>query len=113
MNPLPFRQFVSIREPGTLGVGHGLACIVSAAILLTVPVKVVAADKPKAEAITFKDHVKPILRQYCLKCHGNDEQNADLNLQTYATLLKGGSGGAVVKPGRPTASVLFQAITAT
>ena len=113
MNPMPFRQFVSTREPGTLGVGRGLACIVSATILLTAPVKVVAADKPKAEAITFKDHVKPILRQYCLKCHGNDEQNADLNLQTYATLLKGGSGGAVVKPGRPEASVLFEAITAT
>jgi len=113
MNPMPFRQFVSTREPGTLGGGRGLAFIVLATILLTAPVKVVAADKPKTEAITFKDHVKPILRQYCLKCHGNDEQNADLNLQTYATLLKGGSGGAVVKPGRPEASVLFQAITAT
>ena len=87
--------------------------MVAATILLATPVKVVVADKPKGDAVTFKDHVKPILRQYCLKCHGNDEQNADLNLQTYQTLLKGGSGGAVVKPGRPEASVLFQASTAT
>ena len=65
-----------------------------------------------ADIVSYNDHIKPILRRHCFKCHGNDEQNADLNLQNYATLLKGGSAGAVVKPGRPSASVLFQAITA-
>lgn len=29
--------------------------------------------------ITFKDHVKPIFRQHCLKCHGDDEQEAGIN----------------------------------
>lgn len=70
-----------------------------------------SATEEKSEVITFNVHIKPILRQHCLKCHGNDEQNADLNLQTYATLLRGGSAGAVAKPGRPDASVLYQAIT--
>ncbi|MBJ45144.1 MAG: hypothetical protein CMJ80_18020, partial [Planctomycetaceae bacterium] len=64
------------------------------------------------EVVSFDDHVKPILQRRCLKCHGNDEQQADLNLQNYATLMKGGSGGPVVKAGRPTSSVMFQAITA-
>ena len=42
----------------------------------------IAAD---SKIITYEDDVKPILRQHCLKCHGNDEQKADLNLQSYAT----------------------------
>ena len=64
------------------------------------------------DIVSYNDDIKPILRRHCFKCHGNDEQNADLNLQNYATLLKGGSAGPVVKPGRPSGSVLFQAITA-
>ena len=69
------------------------------------------ADGSDEKIITYVDHVRPILQQYCLKCHGNDEQNADLNLQSYATLMAGGSAGAVVKAGQPGASILFQAIT--
>ena len=70
----------------------------------------VAAD---SKVVTYADDVKPILRQYCLKCDGNDEQNADLNLQSYATLMAGGAAGVVVKAGRPQASILYQAITNT
>jgi mono/diheme cytochrome c family protein len=66
-----------------------------------------AAD---SKNVSYEDDVKPILRQHCFKCHGEDEQKSDLNLQSYATLLKGGSGGEVVKAGRPSGSVLYQAI---
>ena len=65
----------------------------------------------KDEVVTFADDIKPILQKYCLKCHGNDDQNADLNLQNYATLLQGGSAGEVVKAGQSGTSVLMQAIT--
>ena len=79
------------------------------AILIALPAQLaVAAD---SKVVTYVDQVRPILQQYCLKCHGNDEQNADLNLQSYATLMAGGSAGAVVKAGRPAASILYQAIT--
>ncbi|HQU41627.1 MAG: hypothetical protein B7Z73_08510, partial [Planctomycetia bacterium 21-64-5] len=59
----------------------------------------------------YDDQIKPVLRQYCLKCHGDDKQEADLNLQGYASLLRGGSGGKVVEAGRSSQSVLFQAIS--
>lgn len=62
--------------------------------------------------ITYDEHIKPIFREHCLKCHGEDEQKADLNLATHATLMKGGSGGAAVVAGRASTSLLFQAITA-
>jgi hypothetical protein len=42
--------------------------------------------------VNFEEHIKPIFREHCLKCHGEDVQKADLNLQTHATALKGGSG---------------------
>ena len=71
--------------------------------------EILASDKD--EVVTFADDIKPILQKYCLKCHGNDDQNADLNLQNYATLLQGGSAGPVVKAGQSGTSVLMLAIT--
>jgi hypothetical protein len=59
----------------------------------------------------FSDHIKPILRRHCLKCHGDDKQEADINLQGYSSLLKGGSAGKIVEAGRSSQSLLFQAIT--
>ena len=66
------------------------------------------AEDPKPAS--FEEDVKPILREHCLKCHGDDTQKADLNLQGYASALKGGSGGEVVVAGRPSASTLYRAI---
>ena len=60
--------------------------------------------------VSYEVDVAPILREHCLKCHGDDTQKADLNLQGFASALKGGSGGEVVVAGRPSASTLYQAI---
>lgn len=59
----------------------------------------------------FNDDIKPLLQQYCLKCHGDDTSEADINLQSYGTLLRGGGGGKVVEAGRSSQSLLLQAIT--
>ena len=63
--------------------------------------------------ITYDEHIKPIFREHCLKCHSEDEHKAGLNLSTHATVLKGGSGGAAVVAGRASTSLLFKAITDT
>lgn len=63
------------------------------------------------EVVNYEEHIKPIFREHCLKCHGEDEQKADLNLQNHATTLKGGSGGLAVVAGRSSQSLLFQSIT--
>ncbi|NQV25513.1 MAG: hypothetical protein HQ518_14230 [Rhodopirellula sp.] len=71
-----------------------------------------ADDQPNAKATpNYEEHIKPILRQHCLKCHGDDKQEADINLQVYGSLLKGGGGGRIVEAGRSSQSILFQAIT--
>lgn len=68
----------------------------------------VSAAEP---TVSYDDQIKPILRQYCLKCHGDDQQEADINLQAYGSLLRGGGGGKIVEAGRSTQSLLFLAIT--
>ena len=72
----------------------------------------VGGTSPAADSINYDQHIKPIFRQYCLKCHGDDTQEADLNLQNYAAAMKGGSGGKAFVPGRASASLLYEAITA-
>lgn len=76
-------------------------------LLLAVP----AASALAAEKVTYDEQVRPLLKARCFSCHGEDEQNADLNLQSFATAVAGGSSGPVLKPGRPNSSLLFQAIT--
>ena len=61
--------------------------------------------------IHYQDDIKPILRRHCLKCHGEDEQKAGLNMQQYQGLMKGGSGGPVVVAGRSSQSLLLEVIT--
>ncbi len=68
-----------------------------------------AAAEP--EAVNYDEHIKPIFRQHCLSCHGDDKQRADLNLQSFVTTLKGGTGGAAVVAGRASQSLLFKSIT--
>ncbi|QDT64937.1 c-type cytochrome domain-containing protein [Calycomorphotria hydatis] len=66
-----------------------------------------AADE---QVVNFEDDIKPIFRQHCLICHGNDTQEADINLQSHGSVMKGGSGGKIVVPGRSSQSLLYQAI---
>ena len=49
----------------------------------------------------YEEHIKPIFREHCLKCHGEDEQKADLNLGSFATVSKGGSGALAACCPRP------------
>ena len=63
-----------------------------------------------AEPVNFKDHVLPIFKQSCNKCHNPDKMKADLDLTSVAGILKGSSGGEVVRVGTPDSSVLYQAM---
>jgi len=75
--------------------------------VLALPLSALAAD----EVVNFDEHIKPIFREHCLKCHGEDQQKANLNLQTHASTLKGGSSGVAVVAGRSGQSLIFKAIT--
>ncbi len=63
-----------------------------------------------ADAPNYEEHVRPLFRDHCLKCHNADEANADLDLSSFAAVMKGSSSGAVVKAGLPDSSQLYRAM---
>lgn len=52
--------------------------------------------------------VQPLFDIQCVKCHGPIEQKSGLELDTPEAILKGGDSGAVIVPGKPEASILYQ-----
>jgi chromosome segregation ATPase len=59
------------------------------------------------EKLTYDDHIRPLLENKCFSCHNPDKKKGGLELTSYAGLMNGGSGGAVVDAGNPQASRLW------
>lgn len=66
-----------------------------------------AADKP----VSFHNEVVPVLKRSCTGCHHPGKQKGDLDLTTYAALVKGGKHGASLKAGDPRDSLLVEEIS--
>ncbi len=57
---------------------------------------------------TFEQHVRPILKAYCLDCHGgNEEVQGSLDLRLKRLAVKGGDGGPALILNDPAASPLI------
>ncbi|MBA4065373.1 MAG: hypothetical protein C0501_17005 [Isosphaera sp.] len=74
-----------------------------------------AADPPKftPEQVTFfEKDVLPVLKQHCLKCHGDDPEKlkGGLNLSTRAGALAGGDTGPAFDAAKPADSLLLKAV---
>ena len=63
------------------------------------------------ETVDFHRDVAPILREYCVGCHNNDDLDGELSVETYQLLLKGGENGTPIKPGDRAGSLLAKLIT--
>lgn len=83
---------------------HQICFLLSCVVVLTGSVGE-AADPPN-----YEEHIKPLFRDHCLKCHNSDEANADLDLSSFVAVMKGGSSGPVVKAGLPESSQLYRAM---
>ena len=68
--------------------------------------------QPESEAPQpmFAGLVAPILKQKCLACHRTGKQKGDLNMETFANLIRGGKNGSPIVPGKPDESLLMQRI---
>ena len=60
---------------------------------------------------TFKEHVRAVLTQECLMCHGGDTVESGFNLSTREAMLKGGVNGPAIKPGAGSESLLIKLVT--
>ncbi len=70
---------------------------------------VVRADDPQAVEF-FEKRIRPLLVARCFDCHGEDQAESELRLDSRADLLEGGSRGAAIVPGDPDKSLLIRAV---
>lgn len=84
--------------------------LLSAPVLMIGVHQTCLADETPA-AITFEQHVRPILKAYCLDCHGGGEKpEGGLDLRLKRLIVKGGESGAAILPGQPADSKLLHRI---
>lgn len=73
------------------------------AAIIGVPV---AAQSPTP---TFQHQVLPLFAQRCLECH-SEKPMGGLDLRTLDSVMKGGTSGKVVTPGKPDLSILHKKV---
>jgi len=64
------------------------------------------------EPLAFEKDVRPILKQHCFHCHGEEPKpKGGLDLRTVKMMKKGGESGAAIKPGDLAGSHLWERIS--
>ncbi len=89
-----------------------LIALVTTGYLLCVNIEPTAAqEKPsggQTKVYTYEKDVAPIVKTYCMSCHGSDNENpSELYMDDYETLMKGGKHGVPVVAGKPDESSLY------
>ncbi len=77
------------------------------------PAELQADDDPlSAETITFfENKIRPLLVNHCLECHGAEDPQNGLRLDSRSAILRGGeSGQAGAIPGDPAESLIVQSV---
>jgi cytochrome c553 len=74
-----------------------------------------AAEGPTAVPATdtaafFAEKISPLLTTHCVACHGPEQQEGGLRLDSLAGLSAGGESGPVIVPGSAAESVLAGAV---
>ena len=75
-----------------------------------------AADAPVSGKLSqddlafFESRIRPLLIEKCGECHGPDEQESKLRLDTWAGIAAGGKTGPLVVPAKPQNSLLIVAV---
>lgn len=67
------------------------------------------APSKKAD-VTYVQDIRPIFREHCFACHGEQNQFVGLRLDTLKDALKGTTAGPVIMPGKSRQSSLVIAV---
>jgi len=59
---------------------------------------------------SWETAVRPLLAKHCLECHSIKEHSGKLELESIASLLRGGLSGSAVDSNRPAASLLLEVL---
>ena len=86
---------------------HKLWLVSIATYLLTVQNTGLALD------VEYQREVKPILTKYCVGCHNEKDNESEVQLQSFANIIKGGPKGAIILPNDPTQSSMLKVMLGT
>ncbi|MBI5396745.1 MAG: DUF1553 domain-containing protein [Verrucomicrobia bacterium] len=91
------------------------AILTTAGLVLLTAVLSGNAAPPLPSKVEFNRHIRPIIADNCLLCHGHDKgtRKAGLRLDERDYALKGVNGRAALVPGNAAASEMFKRITST
>jgi hypothetical protein len=70
------------------------------------------AAAEEASAFSFQGEIVPLLKQYCVACHGPSKQEGELNLAVPPGIRRGGKNGNVISDGSLERSRLWQLVGA-
>jgi len=68
------------------------------------------APTPPPPPVLYEPTVASLLDRHCVRCHGADDQNGGLRLDSYEALARGGETGPAIVPGDADGSLLIQKI---
>lgn len=60
--------------------------------------------------LTYDKDIKPILKESCFRCHGEQKQSEGIRLDNLEALLKGGKDGKILTPGKAETSELLLSV---
>ena len=101
--PTAFRKYGFCSVP-TNRYASGIVCGLFACVLVSSD----AVANEQAEL--FERHVRPQLLEHCTACHGPEQQESSLRLDSREAMLAGGTRGPAVVPGNSNESLLIRAI---
>jgi WD40 repeat protein len=70
------------------------------------PIEVVKLERK--DAVLYEKEIEPIFKSRCFVCHSGTEKKGKLDLGSYETLIKGGSRGSPIVPGKSQDSLLIK-----
>src|SRR5579872_1850166 len=74
------------------------------------PLSLAQPVQASAKTVTFEGNVLPILQANCIPCHGATVKMKELDLSTFAGIMKGSETGAVIQAGAPQQSRLYDMV---
>src|SRR5947199_2620012 len=83
------------------------SAVIALACLVAMPV---VADAQEDGTAFFETHIRPLFARQCQACHSTAAGMGGLRLDSRENLIKGGARGAAVIPGKPSESLLMNAV---
>ena len=97
-----------------LSCSHWLSALLlatgSSALAALTPEQVAQLPPPAAHPVNFSQEIKPIFEASCIKCHGRGRAKGDFQIDSRATLLKGGENGPALMPGKSADSLIVELV---